>query len=715
MTNRLAGETSPYLRQHADNPVEWYPWGDEAFAAAAERDCPVLLSVGYSACHWCHVMAHESFEDPATAALLNERFVAVKVDREERPDVDTIYMEAVQAMTGTGGWPMTVFLTPDGQPFYGGTYFPREEGRGMPTFTSILKAVDEAWRERREQVLEGAGQLVREVQARTRLPLGSVAAGAEAVLAEAGESGGAAGGGAREGGGAGQGGGSAPGPAVSVGPGEGAEMLVGGLPATEVLHRALAAIRSAHDDRRGGFGRAPKFPQPSMIEVLLETCANGGTSALAGGCLSMAATTLDAMASGGIYDHLGGGFHRYSVDATWSVPHFEKMLYDQAGLAKAYLHAWQLTGEQRWKQVVEETIGYVLGTLRGPDGGLCSAEDADSEGAEGRFYVWTPDQMYEVLGDSAPDVWEWYGVSPQGNFEGNATVLFRSVRGRIERPAGIEKARKALLEARNKRPRPGLDDKVLTEWNAMFVATLAEAAAAMERPDWRAAAVGIAAFLLASLRRAGDGRWLRSWQDGGARHLAYAADYAWLIEAFTRLGELTGEARWTAQAREAADAMLGLFWDDEDGGLFSTGADAERLIVRSKDIHDGATPSANAVAAVALARLGALTGEERFTEAARAIIDVVGPILAGAPSTLSHCLAAVDLCSAGVTEVAVVGECPDMVRAIQDRYLPRVALAWGEPYPSPLWEGRSPGFGYVCRAYTCGSPASSVEELVTQL
>ncbi len=703
MTNRLASETSPYLRQHAENLVEWYPWGEEAFAAAAERDCPVLLSVGYSACHWCHVMAHESFEDAATAALLNERFVSVKVDREERPDVDTIYMEAVQAMTGTGGWPMTVFLTPDGQPFYGGTYFPLEEGRGIPTFTSILRAVDEAWRDRREKVLEGAAQLMKEVQARTRLPLGSVAAGAAAVLAASG----------------GDGTSRAPAqaatPAAAVTPAPDGELLIGGLPATEILNRALAAIRSAHDDRRGGFGPAPKFPQPSMIEVLLFTCANESHSPLAAGCLSMAATTLDAMASGGIYDHLGGGFHRYSVDASWSVPHFEKMLYDQAGLVRVYLHAWQLTGSPRWCSVVEETIDYVLGTLRNPEGGLCSAQDADSEGVEGRYYVWTPEQLAAVLGEAAPAAAEWYGVSAGGNFEGSATVLHHSIRGEMYRPAEIEAARKALLGARAGRPRPGLDDKVLTEWNAMFVATLAEAAAAMDRPDWRAAALGTAEFLLASLRRPSDGRWLRSWQGGQARHLAYAADYAWLIEAFTRLGEVTGEARWILLACETADAMIELFWDTDGAGLFSTGHDAERLIVRAKDIHDGATPSANAVAAVALTRLGALTGQDRYRQAALAILDVVGPILAGAPTTLSYCLSAVDLCSAGVTEVAVVGECHEMVRVVQDRYLPRVVLAWGEPYESPLWEGRAPGFGYVCQAYTCAAPVRTVEELVTSL
>lgn len=692
MPNRLANETSPYLRQHADNPVEWYPWGDEAFAAALERDCPVLLSVGYSACHWCHVMAHESFEDPAIAALVNGRFVAVKVDREERPDVDAIYMEAVQAITGSGGWPMTVFLTPDGKPFFGGTYFPREEGRGIPTFTSILDAVDQAWRERRDQVCEGAAQLLREIEARTRLPSGPEgSATAGSALASA------------------------------VEPLAGSGMTLGGVSAPEVLDRALRALRAAHDDRHGGFGRAPKFPQPSMIEVFLFTCANEKLAcakekhaSLASDWLSLATTTLDAMASGGIYDHLGGGFHRYSVDATWSVPHFEKMLYDQAGLCRVYLRAWQLTGAPRWARVVEETVSYVLEVLRNAEGGLCSAEDADSDGEEGRFYTWTPDQLLEVLGEGAPAVAQWFGVSEEGNFEGGATVLHHPIGDDIYRPAEIEAARIALAKARALRPRPGLDDKVLTEWNAMFIASLAAAAAAMDRPDWRVAATQAAEFLISSLRRP-DGRWLRSWQGGQARHLAYASDYAWLVEAFTRLGELTGQARWIALATETAEAMIDLFWDPQGGGLFSTGKDAERLIVRSKDIHDGATPSANAVAALSLARLGALTGQEKLSRAAVSILGNLGPILAAAPVTLTYALAAVDLCSAGITEVAVAGERPDLVRAVQDRYLPRVVLAWGQAYESPLWEGRPPGYGYVCKAYTCAAPAATVEELVTLL
>ncbi|MGH9064438.1 MAG: thioredoxin domain-containing protein [Acidimicrobiales bacterium] len=691
-TNRLAQETSPYLRQHAENPVDWYPWGEEAFAAARERDVPILLSVGYSACHWCHVMAHESFEDGATAAAVNEGFVAVKVDREERPDVDAVYMEAVQAMTGQGGWPMTVFLTPDRRPFFGGTYFPKDGGRGLPTFTAVLEAIGAAWRDRRPELVDQAAALSRAIEDRTRVP------GREGRGSGAPGSAGATGGG----GAAGVAGVGAP----------GARLVLGGLPGDEILRRAFAALRSSYDDRWGGFGRAPKFPQPSMVDLVLRTHAGpGGDDALA-----MATTTLDAMASGGIYDHLGGGFARYSVDATWTVPHFEKMLYDQAGLGRAYLHGWQLTGEARWRQVLDETVGYVLRDLGTPEGGLCSAEDADSEGEEGRFYVWRPGEVEAVLGpDLAPAAMAWYGVTGPGNFEGGATILHRPERGVLLRPPEVEETRLRLLEARSTRVRPGLDDKVLTEWNAMFLATLAEAAGATGRQDWRVAATGLGEFLLGALRRPGDGRWLRSWQGGQARHLAYAADYAWLVDSFTRLAELTGRARWIEAATETADGLLGLFWDPDGGGLFTTGHDAERLIVRSKDLYDGATPSAHSVAAVALLRLGVLTGEARYTEAAGAILDLVGPVLAAQPTALTHALAAVDLLASGTTEVAVVGSRDDLVGAVQSRWRPGAVLAWGEPYVSPLWEGRAPGVAYVCRHYTCGVPAHTAEELEDQL
>ncbi|MDP9387588.1 MAG: thioredoxin domain-containing protein [Actinomycetota bacterium] len=653
--NRLADETSPYLGQHRDNPVDWYPWGEEAFDRARREDKPVLLSVGYSACHWCHVMAHESFEDPDVAAVMNELFVNVKVDREERPDVDAVYMEAVQSMTGHGGWPMTVFLTPDGRPFYGGTYFPKTSRGGLPGIVDVLRAVDEAWHERRDQLLGQADQV------------------SAAIAGRAGGLGG--------------------GPGGEVGHG--------------LLERARAELAASYDGEWGGFGRAPKFPTPTNLELLLRAHAADGDA----GTLDMVVTTLDAMASGGIYDHLGGGFARYSVDAFWMVPHFEKMLYDQAGLVRAYTQAWKVTGEPRFRQVVEETVGYVLRDLHAPEGGLYSAEDADSEGEEGKFYVWRHD---DVLAVGGADAVEWYGVTPAGNFEG-ANILHRPVRGDLIRPPAVEEARQRLFEAREQRVRPGLDDKVLTEWNAMFVSALAEASSALGRSEWQAAAVQTGEFLLTALRRP-DGRWLRSWQrDGGARHLAYAVDHAWLVDAFTRLGEATGEARWTAAARQAADALLELFADRGGTGFFTSGDDAEQLIVRQKDLYDGATPSANAVAATALLRLAALTGERRYAEPAEALLAALAPLMSRHPGAFTHLLGAADMVVRGVTEIAVVGDRPDLVAAVHARYLPNAVLAWGQPYPSPLWEGRADGSAYVCRDFACRAPATTAEELVAQL
>jgi uncharacterized protein len=661
--NHLADETSPYLRQHRDNPVDWYPWGEEAFARARGEDRPILLSVGYSACHWCHVMAHESFEDDEVAAAMNDGFVCVKVDREERPDVDAVYMEAVQAMTGQGGWPMTVFLTPDGRPFHGGTYYPKRSGLGRPGFLDLLAAVRAAWRDRREELLGAADHLSEALRARSFLP-GTGPAG----------------------------GGAGPGP--------------------ELVAAGVESLRRSFDAEWGGFGRAPKFPSPANLELLLRAFARHGDRA----ALDMVVTTLDAMASGGIYDHLGGGFSRYSVDTFWMVPHFEKMLYDQAGLARSFLHAWQVTGEVRFRQVVEETVGYVLRDLRSPEGGLYSAEDADSEGEEGRFYVWSADDVAEVGG---PDAVSWYGVTRGGNFEG-ANILHRPVRGDLVRPPLVEAARARLFAARERRVRPGLDDKVLTEWNAMFVSTLAEAAAVLRRPDWLAAAVRTAELLTAELRRE-DGRWLRSWQrpsddhPGGARHLAYAVDYAWLVDAFTRLAEATGQARWLAEAVAAADALVHLFADDEEGGFFTTGRDAEQLLVRQKDLFDGATPSANAVAASALLRLSALTGRRDLAERAEAVIGLVAPVAASHPGAFVHLLGALDMALDGITEVVVVGDRPDLVEPLWGPYRPDAVVAWGEPYDSPLWDGRRDGLAYVCRDHACRAPVSTPGDLLAQL
>ena len=655
--NRLADETSPYLQQHKDNPVDWYPWGDEAFERATTEDKPILLSVGYAACHWCHVMAHESFEDDATAEVMNRLFVNVKVDREERPDVDAIYMEAVQALSGHGGWPMTVFLTPDGRPFFGGTYFPKAARQGLPSFVQVCEAMAEVWNDRRDDVLTQASEL-------------TAALGRAGQIASTGEP----------------------------------------LPGPEVLATARTTLLGQFDNRWGGFGRAPKFPQPDLLQLLLRAHGRDGSE----DTLGMVTVTLDAMAAGGMYDHLGGGFARYSTDEKWLVPHFEKMLTDQGLLVAVYLDAWKVTGEDRYLQVLSETIEYVRRDLRHAGGGFYSSEDADSEGVEGKFYVWSEEEIRSLLGSSADEAVEWWGVTPGGNFEG-ANILYRPVRGSLERSTAVDSARQVLFDAREKRVRPGLDDKVLTEWNGLFIAALAQAGAALGRQDWLADARAGASFLLENLRRA-DGRWLRAWQGGKpGRHLAFAADYAALVDAFTRLGEATGEARWIDEARSAADAMLELFWDDGAGGLFTNGSDAETLITRSKDLIDNALPSANGHAAEALLRLGALVGEGYYTQRGEDILGLLAGLIRQHPTAFSRALAAVDMAAAGLTEVAVIGELPELVRAVHRRYLPHAVLAWGEPYPSPLFEDRKDGLAYVCRDYACHAPVSDVDSLLAQL
>ncbi|MBK5221957.1 MAG: thioredoxin domain-containing protein [Acidimicrobiia bacterium] len=661
--NRLASETSPYLRQHAENPVHWFPWGEDAFAEARERDVPILVSVGYSACHWCHVMAHESFEDEATAAVMNDGFVNIKVDREERPDVDAIYMEAVQAMTGSGGWPMTVFVDHDGRPFFGGTYFPPQRRGGMPSFTELLHAVTETWTNRRADIDQQAAGLTETIRT----------TGSRLVADDT-------------------------------------------LPDRRAITRTAAAIGAQFDPEWGGFGSAPKFPHTMALDLLLRIHAIDGDEAN----LAMVDRSLDAMAAGGIYDHLGGGFARYSTDREWLVPHFEKMLYDQALLARVYLHAWQVTGRHDHRQVVEETIDYVLRELRHADGGFFSAEDADSEGVEGKFYVWSADELDEVCGDAAAAAREWYGVTPRGNWEGT-NILHRPVFAALQRPPEVEEARRALFDRRSERIRPGLDDKVLTEWNGLMLATLADAAAALDRPDWLAAAVANGEFLLGSLRR-DDGRWMRSWQGGhdgrpaGARHLAYAADHGAIIDAFVRLGEASGEGRWLVAARNTADALLDLFWDEGRGGVFTTGTDAERLVTRPKDLMDGATPSAQSLAAHGFLRLGALTGESRYLDAADATLRLLAGVAVEHPTSFAHLLGAVDLAVGGITEVVITGDRPDLVAAARTGYRPNVVIAWGErDDTSPLWAGRADDLAYVCRSFACRQPVSDPDDLIAEL
>jgi uncharacterized protein YyaL (SSP411 family) len=668
-----AGGVSPYLRQHVDNPVDWWAWGDDAFARAADQDRPVFLSVGYSACHWCHVMAHESFEDPATAAQLNEAFVCVKVDREERPDVDAVYMEAVQAMTGSGGWPMSVFLTPDGRPFFGGTYFPPTERPGTPSFRTVLTALTDVWSNRRDEVETQADELARAIASRTTLARDP----ATPSLLDA------------------------------VG-------VDGSRP--DLIGTAVDDLRRRFDPTWGGFGRAPKFPQPVLVDLALRAALRGD-----GGALELATRTLDGMAAGGIHDHLGGGFARYSTDDEWLVPHFEKMLYDQAGLLRSFVHGWLVTGAPAYRSVVEGIVTYVTRDLRAPEGGLFSAEDADSEGVEGRFYVWTPDQVAEAVDGHVPggpdEVMEFFGVRPGGNFEG-ASILRRPVGAPLTGSPDVEMARRRLLAVRGGRVRPGLDDKVLTEWNAMFVSALCEAAAATGEAAWGALAESVADFLWDHLRDA-DGVWFRSWQrDAGARHRAYAADHAWLVDAATRLGELTGRARWTDRAVEVADALLDGFADVEDGGFFTTAADAERLLVRTKDLFDGAVPSANGVAALALARLGALTGVERFTDAARGVVDLLGDSLPRHPVAFALAAQAADLLVRGTTEVVVPGDATTvgpLLAEVRARWLPGAVLAWGAPTGGPLWADRSPGRAYVCRGSVCALPTGDPAVLAAQL
>jgi uncharacterized protein len=669
MANRLASETSPYLRQHADNPVDWYPWGEEALEAARNRDRPLLISVGYSSCHWCHVMAHESFEDDTTAALMNELFVNVKVDREERPDVDAVYMEAVQALSGRGGWPMTVFAMPDGRPFFAGTYFPSDPGGGSLTFVDLCHAIDELWRTRRDDLEGQAAEITAAISQTTSM------AAADDV------------------------------------------------PGMELVQAAVAGLVGQYDAQWGGFGSAPKFPQAMGLELVLRAYQRNGDQAL----LDVVTTTLDAMASGGMYDQLGGGFARYSVDRFWLVPHFEKMLYDQALLARVYLHAWQVTGHQRYLQVVTETVHYVHTVLARPGGGFASAEDADSEGVEGRFYVWSLDDVTAVLTDGGltPDevseAVAWWGVTADGNFEG-ATILCRPVRGDLERPPTIERARQLLLDARATRTRPGLDDKVLTEWNGLWLATLAEAAAATGNPQWAEAAERCGRFLVGSLRRP-DGRWLRSWQGdtaatGTARHLGFAADHAAVIDAFVRLAELTGDGTWIVHAQTTAADLLALFADPEHGGLFTTGSDAPRLVTRPKDVTDNASPSANGLAAVALARLGAITGDAALTRASADICRFVAAAASEYPTAFTHLLGAVELLNLGMVEVVVSGQRPDLVDTVRSGFRPGVVLVWGTPWDTPLWEGRAaddPGRAYVCHDNVCDVPATDTDTLRAQL
>ena len=671
MTNRLADETSPYLLQHKDNPVDWYPWGQEAFERARAEDRPVLLSIGYAACHWCHVMEHESFERPETARLMNEHFVSIKVDREERPDLDAIYMDAVQAMTGHGGWPMTVFLTPEGAPFYGGTYFPPEERHGMPAFSAVLEAVAQTWRERRSDVDAQGARLVDHLGISAKLQ-------------------------------------------PSTDP-----------IAEDLLYEAFGNMRPNFDPEYGGFGGAPKFPQPMNIDFLLRLAARGHEDAA-----RMAGRTLDAMAAGGMFDQLAGGFARYSVDRYWLVPHFEKMLYDNAQLLRTYVRSWQETGNARHREVAEATATWMLDEMRDPAGGFWSSIDADSEGEEGKFYVFSIEDVRAALPDDADVAVKLYGFTESGNFEGR-NIPVRS--GVDTDPQTRERVRRRLLDYRNARARPETDTKVLTAWNGLAISALAEAGAAMGRDEWLKAAAEAMDFILTNLRV--DGRLMRSYRrtDDGrdvVKHLAYCEDYALVLEACLQLYEATFELEYLKEARRAADECIRMFADDDDRGFFTTGVDGERLVMRPKDFLDNAVPSANSVLALELQRLSHFTGDDSYARRAVGILRLVRDATVRSPTGFGHLLGAVDFYVSTPAEIVVVGDSKGadtaaLIDRVHDRFRPNKVLICAPETDErargaiPLLQGRTRLNGrataYVCRNGTCKLPVDNPDALAAQL
>src|ERR687897_2068467 len=609
MANRLAAETSPYLLQHADNPVDWYPWGDEAFTKARAEDKPVLLSVGYAACHWCHVMEHESFEDDETAALMNERYVNVKVDREERPDVDSLYMDAVVALTGHGGWPMTVFLTPGGEPFYGGTYYPPEPRHGLPSFRQVLEAIDEAWRERRDDVSRSAEQLVEAVRRSSAFrpstdPLTS-----------------------------------------------------------SVLAAAARNLAATFEPVHGGWGRAPKFPNAPALEFLLRQLNQQSDDAAA---RAMVVKTLDEMAEGGMYDLLGGGFHRYSVDDRWLVPHFEKMLYDNALLAPAYLHAWLATGEQRYRGVAEATVEYMLRELLLPEGGFASAQDADTDGIEGLTFTWTEEE-------GAP-------AELLQPFEHGRSIL----RGELD-----EETRAALLALREQRPKPLRDDKAIASWNGLALAALAEAGRRLDRPDWIDAARRLGEFLLGALSDE-DGRLRRSFRESRTSGAGYLDDYANVAHGLLELHVATGELRWLHEAHRLARLAIQLFADEDRGGFFLAPADGEQLVARTKELDDHPLPSGNAMLAHVLLRLSRIYGEDELERRAVSVLRLVRPALERAAGSFGWALCALDLHLSPSRELAIVGPVDSGVaRAALGPWQPKTVLAVGPAEHVPLLAGKS--------------------------
>jgi len=653
MANALADESSPYLRQHADNPVDWLPWGSSAFERARERDLPLFLSIGYAACHWCHVMERESFADPRVATLMNEHFVCVKVDREERPDIDGVYMQAVALMTGLGGWPLSVFLTPVGTPFFGGTYWPPQPRQGMPSFTQVLTGVVELWHTRREQALAGGAQLVAHLR--------------------------------------------------SLAAREPSSTSLDRAP----LRRALAALRERYDPVDGGFGGAPKFPPHCTLELLLRS-----------GELDMSLATLRAMARGGICDQVGGGFARYAVDATWTVPHFEKMLYDNALLARSYLHAWQLSGDELLLRTCRETLDFCLRELRSPEGGFYCSLDADSDGAEGAYYVWQFDELRELLGARAQAAIAYFGASERGNFEG--TNILRATG---QEPPDRAEIREILLAARERRIRPALDDKQLTSWNALMIAALADAGAVLAEQRYLAAATRAAELVWQRMRDA-DGRLLRSFAAGRATVAGFLEDYAFMLESLLTLYEASFDERFFVWARELGDALIERFADVEHGGFFASGRDGEQLVVPRKEAEDHPIPAGASSAALGLLRLAALTGEQRYKEHALAAIRLSIEAAPRFPESFAYLLCALDFHLADVRELALVGdELHVFDRVVREAFRPHIVLAGardGSESSVPLLQGRRAATGgrtaaYVCERFACRAPIEDPAALAAAL
>jgi uncharacterized protein YyaL (SSP411 family) len=697
--NRLALESSPYLLQHAENPVDWFPWGEEALSKAREEDKPILLSIGYSACHWCHVMERESFEDDETAALMNQAFVSIKVDREERPDLDSVYMRAVQASVGRGGWPLTAFLTPDGRFFHGGTYFPPEPRHGMPSFKQVLAAVADAFRTRRAEIEEGSNRLLdllrgdpsREGDSPDTGPVaGSLPKGGDPTSLET--------------------------TLATTGPG--------------ILARAARFLESRFDQAQGGFGPAPKFPQPTTLEFLLRHFAGTGSER----SLEMVLVTLRSMARGGIRDHLGGGFHRYSVDERWLVPHFEKMLYDNGLLARVYLQAFQITGDPELVEVVTSTLDYLLEDLLDPEGGFYSSRDADSEGEEGLFYLWRPNEIEAVLGEESGALFgRAYGVSPGGNFEGRnilhlplglQAVARREDIAEVELASRLRRARGALLEARGNREPPFRDEKVLVGWNAFVLRALAEAGAALGRTDYLDAARRNAGFVLASSRK--ENRLQRSWKDGESRVPAFLEDYAGLGNALLSLYEGCLEPRWLLEAKELTDRMLALFWEEGEGLFYDSARDGETLVLRPREIMDNATPSGNSLAVELLLRMSTVYGVEDYRRIAVRTLVGGAEQMARYPSAFGRLLSTLGLSLAPSLEVVLLegagGGVEEFLLAAHRRYLPFRVVAGGKPEelpPLPLLEGREARGGkataYVCRDFACSAPIYDAEALGEEL